>query len=98
MRIKVYILLSLSLFFLHSCKKEPVGDLTEVPQVNIKTILTGYEIIWGMDFLPNGDLIFGEKRGKLYRKNNETITEISGLPEDSRGRRPYKFWWCKFRK
>ena len=25
-----------------------------------------YEIIWGMDFLPNGDLIFGEKKGKLH--------------------------------
>ena len=59
-----------------SCNKETAGDLivdlppdtTGVPQFNIKTIITGYEIIWGMDFLPNGDLIFGEKQGKLYRK------------------------------
>ena len=28
-----------------------------------------------------GDLIFGKKRGKLYRKNNETVTEITGFPE-----------------
>ncbi len=34
-----------------------------------------------MDFLPNGDLIFGEKKGKLYRKNNETVTEITGFPQ-----------------
>jgi aldose sugar dehydrogenase len=34
-----------------------------------------------MDFIPNGDLIFGEKRGKLYRKSNETVTEITGFPE-----------------
>ena len=69
---------------LHSCIKESEEeltlDLTGVPQLNIKTILTGYEIIWGMDFLPNGDLIFGEKQGKLYRRTNETVTEISGFP------------------
>ena len=81
MRIIVLILLSLTLFILSSCQKETEEDLTGVPLLNMKTILTGYEIIWGMDFIPNGDLIFGEKRGKLYRKNNETVTEITGFPE-----------------
>jgi glucose/arabinose dehydrogenase len=88
MRTKVLILLNLSLIFLHSCNKETGEDLTKdqtevltgVPQLIIKTVLTGYEIIWGMDFLPNGDLIFGEKQGKLYRRANETVTEISGFP------------------
>ena len=81
MRNIVLILLSLILFILYSCEKEAEEDLTGVPLLNMKTILTGYEIIWGMDFIPNGDLIFGEKRGKLYRKNNETVTEITGFPE-----------------
>jgi len=80
MRNNMLILLSLSLFFLHSCEKEPAGDSTGVPQINSRTIMTGYEIIWGMDFLPNGDLIFSEKRGKLYRRSDETVTEISGFP------------------
>ena len=80
-------LILLSLYLLDiilSCNKEPAEELTEeatgVPQLNIKTILTGYEIIWGMDFLPNGDLIFGEKRGKLYRKTDGNTTEINGFP------------------
>ena len=81
MRNKVLIFLSIILFNLCSCEKENEEDLTGVPQLNMKTILSGYEIIWGMDFIPNGDLIFGEKQGKLYRKNNETVTEITGLPE-----------------
>jgi len=81
MRKIILILLSLTLFILYSCEKETEEDLTGIPLLNMKTILTGYEIIWGMDFLPNGDLIFGEKRGKLYRKNNETITEITGFPQ-----------------
>jgi hypothetical protein len=88
MKLKVLTLFSSCLFFLYSCSKEPSGDLTGelpadttgVPQISTKVILTGYEIIWGMDFLPNGDLVFGEKQGKLYLKKGETITEISGFP------------------
>ncbi len=81
MRIIVLIFLSIILFNLYSCEKENEEILTGVPQLNMNTILSGYEIIWGMDFIPNGDLIFGEKQGKLYRKNNETVTEITGFPE-----------------
>ena len=89
MRKKVLISLSISLFLLFSCSKDDSGvpnevpgdDPKGVPQLTIRTILTGYEIIWGMDFLPDGDLIFSEKRGKLYRKSNETVTEITGFPE-----------------
>ena len=77
---KILILLSLTLI-LCSCKKGNEDGPADDPQLNFKTILTGYEIIWGMDFLSNGDLIFSEKRGKLYRKNNETVTEITGFPE-----------------
>lgn len=80
----VLIILCLSIFILNVCSKEPPRDvkedLTGDPQLNIKTILTGYEIIWGMDFMPNGDLIFTEKRGKLYSKSGETINEITGFP------------------
>ena len=81
MRKILLILLSLTLFIICSCDKETEDDLTGVRISNIKTLLTGYEIIWGMDFTPNGDLIFGEKRGKLYRKSNGTVAEITGFPE-----------------
>jgi glucose/arabinose dehydrogenase len=89
MRKKVLVSLSLSLFLLYSCSEDfagvPVEDPGEdqngVPKLRMETILTGYEIIWGMDFLPDGDLIFVEKRGKLYRKNNEAVTEITGFPQ-----------------
>lgn len=56
--------------------EKPMGD----PVLTITTVVTGYEIIWGMDFLPGGDLIFGEKRGKLYRLSNGAVKEITGLP------------------
>ena len=63
---------------------DPV-DLTTEPVVQTSTFLTGYEIIWGMDFLPNGDLLFGEKKGKLYRKTNNGVVEITGLPSINSG-------------
>ncbi len=76
----LFILLST---ILGSCTKE-TKDIGEEPkgepQITYNTLITGYEIIWGMDFLPNGDLIFGEKRGRLYRKSNDTVTEITGFP------------------
>jgi glucose/arabinose dehydrogenase len=66
-----------------SCKKEESSSMnTENPIIEIEKMVDNYEIIWGMDFLPNGDLIFGEKRGKIYLKTaqSNTITELSGLP------------------
>lgn len=78
------ILSGFALLVLNSCSKEIAEelneDLTGIPLVKNITLLTGYEIIWGMDFLPNGDLIFGEKQGKLYIRSNETVIQISGFP------------------
>lgn len=69
--------------FLTACSKREVNeqiDLISEPIIKTETILTGYEIIWGMDLLPNGDLVFGEKRGKLFLKKATEIVEITGLP------------------
>ncbi|MBN2862336.1 MAG: PQQ-dependent sugar dehydrogenase [Bacteroidales bacterium] len=72
--------MSLSLFFLLSCTKEPADNTIIDPEIETNIILTGYQIIWGMDFLPDGDLIFTEKSGKIYRKSGDNITEITGFP------------------
>jgi glucose/arabinose dehydrogenase len=50
------------------------------PSIQVKTIVDKHEIIWGMDFLPDADLLFTEKRGKIYRYHQGTVTEITGLP------------------
>jgi glucose/arabinose dehydrogenase len=87
---KYLLVVFLTGIFVFSCNKnadtasnpapgeEPV--LTGTPKITTKTLLSGYDIIWGMDFLPNGDLIFGEKSGKLYRKSGETVSTIAGFP------------------
>lgn len=68
------------IMLLNGCREEARLEETGPPQITTETILTGYDIIWGMDFLPNGDLIFGEKRGKLYQYNSTGVTEITGVP------------------
>ncbi len=68
---------------MEACQKKadaPPIETTTPPQLTISTLLTGYEIIWGFDFLPNGDLLFTEKRGKIYRHSNGVTTELSGFP------------------
>ena len=61
---------------------EPVNPgSTEEPTIKVNTLFTNREVVWGMDFLPNGDMLFTEKKGKLYRYSAGNITEITGLPE-----------------
>lgn len=36
---------------------------------------------WGMTWLPNGDLIYTEKAGEMYRFDGTTSHKISGVPE-----------------
>jgi glucose/arabinose dehydrogenase len=86
MKFKVKYIFILSILVLSlGCKKEKTNSTEELlvePTIELETIISNYEIIWGMDFLPNGDLIFGEKRGRLYLKkpNVNQIIEITGLP------------------
>ncbi|MFZ4106903.1 PQQ-dependent sugar dehydrogenase [Flavobacterium sp.] len=79
-------------FFLISiiaCSKKQSTDTIDLfsePKIKIDTLLSGYEIIWGMDFFPNGDLIFNEKKGNLYIRNIVgSIREIKGLPTINSG-------------
>lgn len=58
-------LLVVVVIFISSCKKDKIVELTNL-KVRVQTLLSNYEIIWGSDFLPNGDLIFSEKQGFLY--------------------------------
>lgn len=60
----------------------PTTTSTGNPTFQSQTVLTGYEVIWGMDFLPDGTLLFTEKRGRIYRHQNGTTTQLVGLPTD----------------
>lgn len=68
-----------------SCKGS--NDTTTVipdgtsPNLKTTTLVNNHEIIWGMDFLPNGDILFTEKRGRIYRYTVAGVTEeLTGVP------------------
>jgi aldose sugar dehydrogenase len=77
------------LLTLSACKKNTVPQATQAAAqanspIKLKTteILGGQEIIWGMDWLPNGDLLFTERKGNIKKFANGSITTITGLPTD----------------
>ena len=36
---------------------------------------------WGMDFLPDGDILITELRGKLFRYTSGSLSEVTGIPD-----------------
>ncbi len=80
--ISVFLFTSVILF---SCKGSSSDAGSETPSTppTLKTsvLVNNHEIIWGMDFLPGGDLLFTEKRGRIYRYTTAgNTTEITGVP------------------
>ncbi len=47
----------------------------------IDTVVSGIQVPWGMAFLPNGDMLFSERKGTLHRLSKGVISPpIIGLP------------------
>lgn len=62
---------------------KPTGVLaTEEMSVQLDTVVRELKNPWGMAFLPNGDMLFTERDGQLYRfTESGEQQEISGVPE-----------------
>lgn len=55
---------------------------SEEYNLRLDTVVTGIGSPWGMDFLPNGELLVTDRSGQLYRVGeNGNKTEIKGVPE-----------------
>lgn len=46
----------------------------------VDTVVSGLDIPWGLEFLPNGDMLITERSGILYRWTGINLQEINGLP------------------
>lgn len=55
--------------------------LEDQKNYTITAVVEGLTNPWGMDWLPNGDLIYTEKEGKMYRHDGNQSYEISNVPE-----------------
>lgn len=48
----------------------------------LDTVVQGLEIPWGIDFLPNGDILVTDRNGKFYRKSSDSPKiQIKGVPK-----------------
>lgn len=65
----------------YNYKKNRVVASKKNKAYTIEMVVDNLEIPWGLEFLANGDLLIGEKEGKLSRFSKENgLTEIRGLP------------------
>lgn len=68
--------------FTASCRQGQQIAAASNPQLRVDTLLTGLRNPWGAVFLPEGDMLFTERSGVLYRFNPQTksLTSVSGFP------------------
>lgn len=60
----------------------PQLGFSQQPVVSIDKVLLNIESPWGLTFINNNELLFTEKRGKVWKYNilTDVKTEITGLP------------------
>jgi len=61
-------------------KTSKKGITSEDLNFRLDTLATGLENPWGLEFLPNGDILISELSGVLYRLSGEKLTKIAGVP------------------
>jgi len=78
-------ILTLCLFITVLVSQDFDSDIVQTKQHSFQVSLfsEGYEIPWGMAFLPNNELLVSDRNGKLYRVsvNGKKRSEITGVPE-----------------
>jgi len=67
-------------------KRKPAFSTERVVQSEkqnfiVDTVVDGLNVPWGMEFLPNGDMLISERSGILYRFSNGKLTKMEGLPD-----------------
>lgn len=72
-----------SVSFMWSCfsKKDTSIEVPIETVVEAVEHISGIDIPWGMAFLPNGDMLVTEIKGKMFRHDGNELLEISGIPE-----------------
>lgn len=75
-----------------SCSDEynDIADSFRVPQseeVSVEILLDRSDVIWGFEFLPDGQIIFTEREGRIliFNPENKETTPVTGVPAVAAG-------------
>lgn len=76
--------IGIGLLLMASCGKDN-GPPAQNPQqtefdLKLDTIVTGLNVPWGLEWLPDGDMLITERPGKLHRYSGGQLHVVSGLP------------------
>jgi aldose sugar dehydrogenase len=77
-------LLSWSLFILLlSPSLRAVSNISEGKQFSWEVLFKGDDVIWGFDFMPEGKIIFTERRGqaRIFDPKTKQVITLTGLPK-----------------
>ncbi len=57
-------------------------EVSEVQKFKVDTVVEGLDVPWGLEFLPNGDLLISERSGDLLLfTTTKQIIKIAGVPK-----------------
>ena len=87
-----YLSIFVALIFLTACnatsENEPEADVeqdqnVENPEYTMETITNEIDVPWGMDWLPDGDMLITARSGNLWLYSNGSLADepIAGVPE-----------------
>lgn len=64
-------------------ERSALSDLIRTKDLTFRldTVVSGLDTPWGLEFLPNGDMLITEISGILYRWTGTNLQKINGLPE-----------------
>lgn len=74
----------LSLLLISSfCNTETSPESQQKVELTTELVAEGFDSPWGMEWLPNGDMLVTDKPGKMWivPKGSNKATEIKGVPE-----------------
>ena len=73
----------LCLAVMTSLRAQEAHYTSEGQKFAFETVPKRGEVIWGLDFLPGGELLFTERSGKLFSfdEGKKRLTEITGVPK-----------------
>ena len=82
-------LLYLAILLIYSCSQnndESNSDgAPSLEESNVEILMDRNDVIWGFDFLPDEEIIFTERSGKMFISSDASVIEVTGVPNISTG-------------